>query len=82
VLDGIATPGSIGIQFNSGGSLNVQNSVIRNFDSVGIAFVPNASSSLFVSNTLIADLTNANGTGINIAPSGGSVTAVITRVDI
>jgi hypothetical protein len=82
VLDGIATPGSIGIQFNSGGSLNVQNSVIRNFDSVGIAFVPNGSSALFVSNTLISDFAIANGTGINIAPSSGSVTAVISRVDI
>ena len=82
VLDGIATPGSIGIQFNSGGSLNVQNSVIRNFDSVGIAFVPNGSSALFVSNTLISDFAIANGTGINIAPTSGSVTAVISRVDI
>ena len=82
VLDGIGTPGSVGIQFNSGGSLNVQNSLIRNFDGVGIAFVPNGSSALFVSNTLISDLANASGTGINIAPSGGSVTAVINRVDI
>jgi len=82
VLDGIATPGSIGIQFNSGGSLNVQNSVIRNFDSVGIAFVPGGTSALFVSNTLISDFAIANGTGINIAPSSGSVTAVISRVDI
>jgi BclA C-terminal domain len=82
VLDGTATPGSVGIQFNSGGSLNIQNSVIRNFDSVGIAFVSNGSSALFVSNSLISDLTNANGTGINIAPTGGSVTAVINRADI
>jgi Collagen triple helix repeat (20 copies) len=82
VLDGIGVTGSVGIQFNSGGSLNVQDSVIRNFDSLGIAFVPNGSSALFVSNTLISDLANANGTGINIAPSSGSVTAVISRVDI
>ena len=82
VLDGVGRTGSVGIQFNSGGSLNVQDSVIRNFDSFGIAFVPNASSSLFVSNTLISDLTNANGTGINIAPAGGSVTAIISQTDI
>jgi hypothetical protein len=82
VLDGIGVTGSVGIQFNSGGSLNVQDSVIRNFDSLGIAFVPNGSSALFVSNTLISDLTNANGTGINIAPGGGTVTAVVNRVDI
>jgi hypothetical protein len=74
--------GAIGIQFNSGSSLNIQNSVIRNVQQTGIAFVPNASSSLFVANTLISDLTNANGTGINVAPSGGSVTAVLNRADI
>ena len=82
VLDGVGAAGSVGIQFNSGGSLNVQNSVIRNFGSVGIAFVPNGSSALFVSNTIISDLANANGTGINIAPSGGTVTAVINRTDV
>jgi hypothetical protein len=82
LLDGLGSTGSVGIQFNSGGSLNVQDSVIRNFGSVGIAFVPNGSSALFVSNTHISDFTNANGTGINIAPTGGSITAVISRVDI
>jgi len=83
LLDGLSATGSVGIQFNSGGSLNVQDSVIRNFNSVGIAFVPNGSSALFVSNTLISDFTNANGTGINIAPSGGaSVAAVVNRADI
>src|SRR5580700_4996111 len=82
LLDGLGRTGSVGIQFNSGGSLNVQDSVIRNFDSVGIAFVPNGSSALFVSNTLISDFTNANGTGINIAPTGGSITAIISRADI
>src|ERR1700722_1930040 len=82
LLDGLGSTGSVGIQFNSGGSLNVQDSVIRNFGSTGIAFVPNGSSALFVSNTLISDFTNANGTGINIAPTGGSITAVISRVDI
>src|SRR5580704_15680182 len=36
LLDGLGAPGSVAIQFNSGGSLNIQDSVIRNFDSVGI----------------------------------------------
>jgi hypothetical protein len=82
LLDGLGATGSVGIQFNSGGSLNVQDSVIRNFSSAGVAFVPNGSSALFVSNTLISDFTNVNGTGINIAPTGGSITAVISRADI
>src|SRR5580692_5756622 len=45
VLDGIGTtnPFTGGIQFNSGGSLHVQDSVIRNFTQDGIAFAPNSS---------------------------------------
>src|SRR6202051_4633866 len=83
LLDGLGAPGSVAIQFTSGGSSNVQDSVIRNVNNAGIAFVPNGSSALFVSNTLISDFTNANGTGINIAPSGGaSVAAVVNRADI
>jgi hypothetical protein len=81
LLDGVGT-GSTGIQFNSGASLNVQDSVIRNFGSYGIAFVPNASSSLFVSNTLVSDFTNSNGMGIDIAPPSGSAAAILNHVDI
>ncbi|MEA2987415.1 MAG: hypothetical protein QOG83_126 [Alphaproteobacteria bacterium] len=74
--------GSIGIQFTGGSSLNIQNSVIRNLQQTGIAFGPSTSGTLFVANTLISDFTNANGIGINIAPSAGAVTAVLNRVDI
>jgi hypothetical protein len=56
VLDGTAIANTTGITFNSGGSLTVRDSVIRNFTS-GIDFFPNASgpSQLFVSNTLVSD---------------------------
>jgi len=81
-LDGDGTANTTGIAFNSGGSLHVYNCTIRNFAFYGINFVPNASSQLFVSNTLISNFSNADGTGINIAPSSGSVAAVINHVDI
>jgi hypothetical protein len=78
VLDGTALSGTTGIQFNSGGSLNVKDSVIRNFGGNGILFQPNASSKLSVSDTLLAD----NGArGIDLAPTGsGLVTAAFNRV--
>jgi hypothetical protein len=79
IIDGSGT-GSNGIQFNTGGTLNIQNSVIRRFANDGIRFVPSASSKLFVSNTLVSD----NGLiGIRVTPSGGSgtVTAMINRVE-
>src|SRR5271154_6647192 len=76
VLDGTAIPATDGIQFTSGGSLTVRDSVIRNFGSYAINFVPSASNPtlLSVSNTLVSD----NGSnGISIVPSGsGAVSAV------
>jgi hypothetical protein len=56
VLDGTGIANTTGIAFNSGGSLTVRDSVIRNLTG-GIDFFPNASgpSQLFVSNTLISD---------------------------
>src|SRR5271154_7535214 len=42
VLDGTALTGTTGIQFNSGGTLTVRDSVIRNFSGDGIDFEPTA----------------------------------------
>jgi hypothetical protein len=82
VLDGIAISTTNGIQFNSGGSLTVRDSVIRNFTNIGIAFAPTSStpSQLFVSNTLVSD----NGEfGISISPNGsGAVIGVLDHVGI
>jgi hypothetical protein len=80
VLDGTALANTSGIAFNSGGSLHVQDSVIRNFGQYGISFTPNASSQLFVLNTLLSD----NGTdGVSISPSGsGTITGVLNHVMI
>ena len=74
---GIATNG---IVFNSGKSLTVDNCVIRNNTNNGIAFVPNASSKLVMSDTFIAN--NTGGNGIAVVPSGsGTVTAIFNRVE-
>ena len=67
-----------GIQFNSGGSLTIEDSVIRNLTGAGIAFLPNSSSNLLVSNTRVAN----NDKGIQAYPSGGSyVNITITHVE-
>jgi hypothetical protein len=82
ILDGGAAASSTGIQFNSGGSLNIRDSVIRNFGQYGISFVPNTSSlsQLLVSNTLVSD---NGGHGININPAGsGTTTGVLDHVQI
>jgi hypothetical protein len=82
VLDGTAIANTTGIQFNSGGSLTVRDSVIRNFTNEGILFTPNTSNpaSLYVSNTLVSD----NGIdGIDILASGsGTTNGVLSHVDM
>jgi hypothetical protein len=79
-LNGVGIGGTTnGIKFNSGASLNVQNSAIRNFTFNGIFFQPNAPSRLFVSDTLLAD--NAeNGVQISPTASTGTVTATLDHV--
>jgi Right handed beta helix region len=66
-IDG-ADAGSIGIMFNSGKFLTVDNSVISDVTGAGIQFLPNAASELLVSNTVVANIGN---TGIQVRPSGG-----------
>jgi hypothetical protein len=82
VLDGTNLTNTTGINFISGGSLTVRDSVIRNFGNNGIFFQPNSStlSQLYVSNTLAAD----NGSqGIFIAPSGsGTTDGVLNHVEM
>ena len=77
-IDG-AGVGAIGIQFNSGVSLTVENCVIRHMTSDGIDFFPSVTSHLFVSNSLVADnVTN----GIFVQPAQPNlVTAVLNRIE-
>ena len=75
-IDG-GNSGSMGIQFNTGGSLNVQNSVVHNFKSSGINFAPSATSTLYVSNTVV---TNNVSNGIMVASRSGAVNGTLNRV--
>jgi hypothetical protein len=79
VLDGTAITNTNGIQFNSGGSLTVQDSVIRNFVGTGILFQLNSSNEVhfFVSNTLVSDSVD----GIDIITVGtGTADGVLDHV--
>jgi hypothetical protein len=82
VLDGTAIANTIGIQFNSGGTLAVRDSVIRNFTSHGILFQTTDANPgrLFVSNTLVSD---NGGYGIDINPTSlGTTLAVLDHVEL
>lgn len=73
-IDGGNT-GSVGIQFNSGQSLNVQKSSIRNFTGSGINFAPSGASTLFViDTTVIHNVSN----GISLA---NNATSELSRVN-
>jgi hypothetical protein len=77
-LDGDNVANTIGILFSSGGSLNIQNCVVRNFTLYGIIFEPNASGQLFVLKTLVSD---NSGPGITISGTGpGTVLGVLDDV--
>jgi hypothetical protein len=80
VLDGTAVANTNGIVFNSGGSLTVRDSVVRNFTLGGIALAPTVSSTFKVSNTMVSD---NFGDGIYLQPHGNiNVTAVFNRVEV
>jgi hypothetical protein len=74
--------GSVGIQFNTGKSLTIQNSVAQHFTSTGISFFPNQSTSsqLIVKDTFVA---NNGNDGILVFPfiGAGAVTAVFNHVE-
>jgi hypothetical protein len=75
VLDGTALEGTRGIVFNSGGSLTIADTVVRNFD-YGILLAPTSGAVSFViTNTIVSD--NATG-GILYFSESGSATANVT----
>jgi hypothetical protein len=79
VIEGAGT-GNTGIQYGIGASLSIENCVIRGFTFAGIYQITDANNALLVSDTLISDSSGA--TGIFIAPSGGTPTALINRVTV
>jgi hypothetical protein len=67
-----------GVLFSSGGTLHVQNCVIRR-SVAGINVQPSGNVELHVADTVVADTTSA---GIFVAPNGGDANAVIERVRV
>ncbi|MEA2907900.1 MAG: hypothetical protein QOI12_5287 [Alphaproteobacteria bacterium] len=79
IIEG-AGVGANGIVFNSGQSLTVENSVIRNLVDYGINFLPTGSSMLDISNTYVG---NNGDSGICLRPVGpGAVRAILNRVEL
>jgi hypothetical protein len=80
IIDG-AGLGQTGIALIAAQSLVIENCVVRNLTSSGIALAPTSTSNITVSDTVVAD---NGGHGIYIQPPGGtiSVKAVFSRVQI
>jgi hypothetical protein len=83
-LNGV-NAGDDGIRFIAGGTLNIQNCTIRGFTDAGIKFVPTASATLTVFDTIISNNSGTFG-AIEFAPSelGSAVTvnAYLGRVQV
>jgi hypothetical protein len=80
-LNGVGITGNTnGIEFNTGASLSVQNSVIQNFSGAGIYFDTSDASSLFVTNT---SASNNGADGISVFPTSAGVVVqvVLNRVE-
>jgi hypothetical protein len=81
-LDGANVHDSVGLQFASGASLNIRDSVIRNFDCCGINFAPSqptntTQNQFYMSHTLVSN----NNEGVQIYPSGiGTTLGVFDHV--
>jgi hypothetical protein len=82
-LNGVGAANANGIAFNSGNSLHVQNSVIRNFANNGINFAPTTltATQMLVSNTLVSD-NGSNGIFISPTSGAGNSSAVVNNVEM
>jgi hypothetical protein len=67
-----------GITFNSGGTLNIQNCVIRGFTGTGLALLSTGSADINVANTIAS----GNHLGISLNPSGTAITVTASFVQV
>jgi hypothetical protein len=82
-LDGDGVANTTGILFNTGGTLNVHNSVIRRFGNIGINFQPSGAGILTVTDTLVSDQSAGPGTGILAASRGtGQMSVLLKRTNL
>src|SRR5229473_2681032 len=77
-IQGVGFGGGLGLVFNSGFALTITNCVVRNHTADGIVYKPDGSSSLSVSDTLVAD-NGRNGIVVQTV-SSGIVKAALSRV--
>ena len=77
VIEGFGS-GLLGIRFNTGASLSVQDCVVRNFFNTGVVFAPTGSSQLFVIDTRV-ERNGSDGISI-IPPSSGTISGTIDHV--
>jgi hypothetical protein len=61
--------GAIGIQFNTGGSLDIVNCVVRHLTADGIFLAPTTPSTFSINNSFVSDIV---GTGIDVRPPGSA----------
>jgi len=66
--------GAIGIQFNTGASLEILDCVVRHLATDGIFLAPTTQSTFSITNSFVADI---GGTGVDIRPLGSAVVAGI-----
>jgi hypothetical protein len=76
LIDGLGI-GNEGIVLNTGGSLLVQDCMVRNFTSYGIAAFPTGSSELVITNTVVSDVTTTGASAISIQPQGSAITTKV-----
>src|SRR5262249_53945595 len=82
IIDGSGV-GFNGIVFNTGASLTIQNTVIRKVTNQAISFKPNASSTLSISNSLIASTGSPGIVAVELIPTGsGAVSASLSHVEV
>jgi Right handed beta helix region len=82
LIDGAAI-GRNGILFRTGGTLDIQDTVIRNFTNDGILFQPSAASALFISDTrIVANAVFGIAIGIPVVNPNAVITGVIDHAVI
>src|SRR6516165_1981001 len=82
IIEGAGANGTVGVVFHSGGSLTVENCIIRQLNAGGISFNPNSSSALSVSNTIIADIPFNEGIFVFGTASNIAIKAVVNNVQL
>jgi len=72
-------PGVVGISYNTGAALHVEDCSIRDFSTFGIVIKPSANGTFVVQRTTLWDNTSG---GIQVRPTGGTTNGTIEKVSM